>query len=125
MQRAIALACVAILLAALATSVAWFHARLPPGCTDPRTLNLVRQSLTTRYHLPQATTLDHIHTIAGGLLALRFVCTADLAGFDPHEVPEGMPLPGQVRYTSRLTPDRGRHEVTVDLHPLLIWEKAQ
>ncbi|MGA3403648.1 MAG: hypothetical protein ABSC95_30920 [Acetobacteraceae bacterium] len=115
----------AILLAALAASAAWFRAHLPPGCTDPRTVALVRQSLTLHYHLPPATTLTSIRTVAGGWLALRFVCTADLAGFDPHDLPQGMPLPGQVRYTSRLTPDRSRHDVTVDLQPLLIWEKAQ
>ncbi|HEY3846940.1 MAG TPA: hypothetical protein VGL95_07485 [Acetobacteraceae bacterium] len=125
MQKAVILGSLAILLAALAASAAWFRARLPPGCTDPRTVALVRQSLTTRYHLPPSTTLDDIRTVAGGWLALRFVCTADLAGFDPHELPQGMPLPGQVHYTSRLTPDRSRHEVTVELQPLLIWEPAQ
>jgi len=124
-QKAILLGSLAILLAALAASVAWFRARLPPNCADPHTVALVRRSLTTRYHLPPATTLDNIHTVAGGWLALRFVCTADLAGFNPHELPQGMPLPGQVHYISRLTPDRSRHEVTVDLQPLLLWENAQ
>ncbi len=124
-QKAIVFGCLAILLVALAASAAWFRAHLPPGCTDPRTVALVRRSLATRYRLPPATTLDNIRTVAGGWLALRFVCTADLAGFDPHDLPPGTPLPGQVRYTSRLTPDRSRHEVTVDLQPLLIWEKAQ
>jgi hypothetical protein len=125
MQKAIVLGSLAILLAALAASAAWFRARLPPGCTDPRTVALVRQSLTARYHLPAATTLDNVRTVAGGWLALRFVCTADLAGFDPHALPQGMPLPGQVHYTSLLTPDGSRHEVTVTLQPLLIWEPAQ
>ncbi len=125
MQKAILLGSLAILLAALAASAAWFRARLPPDCTDPRTTSLVHQSLTTRDHLPPTTTLENIRTNAGGWLALRFVCTADLGGFDPHALPQGMPLPGQVHYTSQLTPDRGRHEVTVDLQPLLTWEKVQ
>jgi hypothetical protein len=30
-----------------------------------------------------------------------------------------------VHYISRLTPDQRRHEVTVELQPLLIWEHAQ
>ncbi len=124
MQRAIIFGCLVILSAALAASAAWFRARLPPACTDPRTIALVRQSLTTRYQLPPGATLDDIRTVAGGWLALRFVCTADLAGFDPHTLPQGMPLPGSVRYTSQLTPDRSRHEVTVELQPSLIWEKT-
>jgi hypothetical protein len=125
MAKAILLGSLAILLIAMAASAAWFRARVPPNCSDPRTVALVRQSLTTRYHLPQATTLDDIRTVAGGWLALRFVCTADLAGFDPHALPPGTPIPGQVHYISRLTPDRSRHEVTVALQPLLIWEQAQ
>ena len=125
MPKAILLGSFAILLVALAASAAWFRARLPPNCTDPRTLTLVRQSLTTRYHLPPTTTLDNIRTVAGGWLALRFVCTAGVAGFNPHELPAGMPLPGQIHFTSRLTPDGSRHEVSVDLQPLLTWEKVQ
>jgi hypothetical protein len=123
--KAILLGSLALLLTALVTSVAWFHAHLPPGCADRRTVVLVRRSLTTRYHLPPSTILDHIRTVAGGWVALRFVCTADLAGFDPHELPEGTPLPGEVHFTSRLTPDGSRHEVTVQLQPLLIWEKVE
>lgn len=125
MRKAIAFGSLAILLGAVVGSVAWFRARLPPDCTDPRTVALVRQSLTTHYHLPPGATLDNIRTVAGRWVALRFVCTADLTGFDPHELPRGMPLPGRVHYTSRLTSDRARHEVTVDLHPLLIWEPAE
>jgi hypothetical protein len=124
-QKPFLLGGLALLIALLGASAAWFRARLPPDCTDPRTVALVRQSLSTRYHLPSATTLENIRSVAGGWLALRFVCTADLAGFDPHELPQGAPIPGHIRYTSRLTADLGRHEVTVDLQPLLIWEQAQ
>jgi hypothetical protein len=124
-QKAIVLTGLALLLTALAASAAWFRAGLPPDCSDPRTTTLVRQSLTTRYHLPAATTLANIRTVAGGWLALRFVCTADLAGFDPHDLPQGTPLPGEVHYTSQLTPDHSRHEVAVNLQPLLFWEPAQ
>ena len=123
--KAIILASLAILLAALAASAAWFRAGVPPG---------LRRSAHRRPGPPKphharpsapATTLDNIRTVAGGWLALRFVCTADLAGFDPHALPPGTPMPGQVRYTSRLSPDRSRHEVTVELQPLLTWEQAQ
>lgn len=124
MSKAIILALSVTLLAALAWSAVYFRARVPPDCTDPRTLSLVRQSLTN-HHLPAGTRLDNIRTVAGGFLALRFVCEADLTGFEQGDLPAGMPLPGQVRYTSRLTPDRARHEVTVTIQPLLIWEKAQ
>jgi hypothetical protein len=125
MPKAVMLISLAILIAALAASAAWFRTGLPPNCADPRTVALVHQSLTARFHLPAAATLENIRTVAGGWLALRFVCTADLAGFDPHELPPGTPLPGQLHYTSRLTPDRSRHEVTVELQPLMIWEKVQ
>jgi hypothetical protein len=124
-QRAIFLGSLAMLVAVLAASAVWFRGRLPPACADPRTVVLVRQSLTEHSHLPASTTLEKIRTVAGGWLALRFVCTADLAGFDPHELPPGTKLPGQVRFISRLTPDGRRHEVTVDLQPLLTWEPAQ
>ena len=125
MPKAILFGSLAILFAAVVASAAWFHARVPPGCTDPGTVALVRQSLATHYHLPPATTLANIRTTAGGWLALRFVCTADLTGFDPHALPPGTSIPGQVHYSSRLTPDRRRHEVTVALQPLLIWEQAE
>ena len=125
MQKAIVVGSLAILLSAVVASVIWFHARMPPNCTDPRTIALVRRSLTAHYHLPPNTTLDHIHTIAGGFVALQFVCAATPGGFDPHELPQGMPIPGEVHYTSRLTPDRSRHQVTVELQPLLSWEPVQ
>ena len=37
----------------------------------------------------------------------------------------GMKLPGLVHYTSRLTADQQRHEVSVELDPLLKWEQVQ
>ena len=124
MSKAIVLAVAGLLLAALAWSAIYFHERVPPDCSDPRTLALVRQSLT-RQHLPAATRLERIQTVAGGILAVRFACEADLTGFDPQDLPSGMPLPSQVHYTSRLTADGARHEVTVAIQPLLIWEKAE
>jgi hypothetical protein len=125
MLRAVTLGMVLLVLAAVGASVAWFHARVPPDCRDPRTLALVQRSLTTRFRLPAGATLTDIRTVAGSFLALRFVCQAEVAGVDPQALPPGTPLPGTVHYISRLTPDRRRHEVTVDLQPLLIWEKAQ
>ena len=123
MSKAIALVLAAALLAAMAWFAAYFHARVPPDCSDPRTLLLVGQSLT-RHHLPATTRLTNIRTVAGGMIALRFVCEATVTGFNESDLPPGMPLPGQVHYTSRLTPDGARHEVSVTIEPLLIWEKA-
>src|ERR1700685_3903112 len=99
MPTAVLLISLAILLSALVASAAWFRAGLPPTCADPRTVALVRQSLITHNHLPAAITLDNIRTVAGGWLALRFVCTAELASFDPHALPEGTPIPGQIHFT--------------------------
>ena len=124
MTKAILLACALLVLAACAWAAAYFHAQVPPNCTDPRTLALVSQSLT-RQHLPPATRLEHIRTVAGGFLALRFVCEATLDGFSQDDLPTGMPVPDFVHYTSRLTPDGSRHEVSVTIQPLLMWEKVQ
>jgi len=116
---------IALLLSAVAATVLWFHARLPPNCTDPGTIALVRRSLIAHDHLPPSTRLDDIRTVAGGPVALRFVCEALVGGVDPHALPPGTPLPGVVHYTSQLTPDRRRHEVTVNLEPLLKWMPVQ
>lgn len=123
--KRIFLAVTGLLIAALAGSAAWFRARVPPDCDDPRTVAVVEQVLTSRDHLPATTTLTAIRTVAGAFVALRFVCQAQLTGFDPQSLPEGVPVPDIVQYTTRLTPDRRRLEVTVDLQPQMIWEKVQ
>ena len=77
------------------------HIRLtvvPPGCTDPRTLELVRQSLTNQFHLPPSTRMERITMQAGGWLAFRFVCEADL-DIPEKDLPPG-PRPGTVHYIS-------------------------
>lgn len=96
---------------------------VPPDCRDPRTLVLVRQSLTGRFHLPASTRIDHIEMIAGGWLAFRFECEADLE-VDPADLPPG-PRPGTVHYVSQLTDDGHRHEVTVSIAPLMTWVPVQ
>ena len=115
---------VAVLLAAGGAAL-WFHAHRPPNCTDPGTVALVRQDLIERHHLPPATTLEDVRTIAGGAVALRFVCRAFVADVDPHKLAPGTPLPGVVNYTSRLTPDGRRHAVTVEVEPILKWVRVQ
>ena len=117
--------CATVVLAAVAATVLWFHSRVPPNCTDPDTIALVRHSLIAHDHLPSTATLEDIRTVAGGPVALRFVCQALVGGVDPHELPPGMPIPGTVHYTSQLTPDRRHHEVSVDLEPLLKWMQVQ
>jgi hypothetical protein len=114
-----------LLFSTVAATVIWYHARRPPDCSDPGTIALVRRSLIAHNHLPATTTLEDIQTVAGGPIAFRFVCQALVAGVDPHTLPPGTPLPGVVHYTSQLTPDRRRHEVTVTLEPLLKWVPVQ
>lgn len=125
MLKAALLGSVVVVLAAVGASVAWFHARKPPNCTDPDTIALVHRSLIGRYRLPASTRLEDIRTIAGGFFAMRFVCVAELGGFDPHKLPPGTPIPGQVHFVSQLTADQRRHEVTVTLEPALIWVQVQ
>ena len=122
--KAILLALAVMLLAALSGFAAWFHAGEPPGCSDPRTLAMVRQSFV-RHHLPPSTQMLAIQTRAGGPLALRFVCEAQLIGIHKRDLPPDTPVPGEITYTSQLTNHRTRHEVTVRIEPLLRWEKAQ
>jgi hypothetical protein len=122
--KTILLTLAVLLAAALAGFAAWFHAGVPPNCTDPRTLAMVRESFA-RQHLPPTTRMTDIRTIAGGALALRFVCHATLAGIDRKDLPPDSSIPGAITYTSQLTDHRTRHEVTVRIEPLLIWEKAQ
>jgi hypothetical protein len=106
--------------------VVWLRTHIvPPDCQDPDTLALVRQSLTEHFKLPGGVTIDGIHTLAGGYVAFRFVCEAHLAGIDANALPPGSPVPGSVHYISRLTPDHQRHEVSVSIQPLLIWERMQ
>jgi hypothetical protein len=122
--RWLALAAAALVLGATAGVI--IHVRrhvVPPNCRDPRTLALVQQSLTNHFHLPESTRIDHIRMIAGGWLAFRFVCVADIE-VDPAELPPG-PKPGFVNYTSQLTNAGRRQEVTVSVSPLLIWVPVQ
>lgn len=107
-------------------TVIWLRVHVvPPDCQDPETLALVRSSLTGRFRLPASVTIDNVVTRAGGYVAFRFACEADLHGIDPGALPPGAPVPGSVYYVSRLT-DRGRrHEVTVSIQPLLKLEKVQ
>ena len=91
---------------------------VPPSCTDPRTLTLVRQSLLNQFHLPPSTRLERIDMKAGGWLAFRFVCQADL-DIPEKDLPPG-PRPGSVHYISILG-NNGRQQVTVTIAPLLQW----
>jgi hypothetical protein len=107
-------------------TVIWLRIHIvPPDCGDPDTLQLVHQSLTGRYRLPASVSIKNIETLAGGYLAFRFVCEGDLRGIDPRELPPGTPVPGTIRYISRLTVNGRRHEVTVSIQPLLKLERVQ
>jgi hypothetical protein len=115
----------AILVFATVT-VIWLRLHVvPPDCDDPETLALVRQSLTGRFKVPASVTIENIQTHAGGYVAFRFACEADLRGIDRNDLPPGSPVPGSVYYVSRLTDGGRRHEVTVSIQPLLILEQVQ
>jgi hypothetical protein len=110
----------------LLSSAVYYHRTVtPPDCTDPRTLGLVHASLTDHFKLPDTTRLEQIHTVAGAYLAFRYVCEAQVAGFDPHALPPGTMIPNTVRYVSHLTDAGRRHEVTVRIAPLMILEQVQ
>jgi hypothetical protein len=125
LRLALALGAFAI-LATGATAVIWLRIHVvPPDCEDPETLALVRQSLTGRFGLPASVSIENIETHAGGYVAFRFACKADLRDIDPSELAPGSPVPGAVYYVSRLTDGGRRHEVTVSIQPLLKMEKVQ
>lgn len=106
--------------------IVWLRTHIvPPDCEAPETLALVRQSLTGHFKLPASVQIGFIQTVAGGYVAFRFVCEAHLSGIDLNDLPPNSPIPGTVHYISRLTDDHRRHEVTVSIQPLLIWERVQ
>lgn len=117
-------ACIAV--ASATVVVIWLRIHVvPPDCEDPETLALVRRSLVGRFKVPASVRFENIQTHAGGYLAFRFACEADLRGIDPNDLPPGSPVPGSVSYVSRLTDGGQRHEVTVSVAPLLKLERVQ
>jgi hypothetical protein len=125
LRLALALSASAVVAFAI-IMVIWLRIHVvPPDCEDPETLELVRSRLIGRFKLPSSVTIDNIETHAGGYVAFRFACEADLGGIDPNALPPGSPVPGSVYYVSRLTDGGRRHEVTVSIQPLLKLEKVQ
>jgi hypothetical protein len=120
--RRLLLAAAAVMAAGFAGSCLWFISRVPPGCDDPRTLALVRQALTERYHFPPNLPLDPVRTLAGGILAVRFVCEASFGEIARDALPPG-PVSRGVSYTSSVSDNR--HHVVISLTPELIWEKVR
>lgn len=124
-RRAIVLA--GLLVVAAGTAAVVVHVRrtvVPPGCRDAQVLAIVRHALVARFHLPATVRLEAIRVRAGGPLAFRFVCTADLGGLRGADLPPG-PRAGSVRYTTRLTGAARRLEVSVRVVPLLNWVPVQ
>jgi len=114
------------MLAIGTASVIWVRTHVvPPDCLDPATLALVRRSLTGRFKLPASVSIENIETLAGGYLAFRFACEADLRGIDPRDLPPDTVVPGSVYYISRLTDGGRRQEVSVSIVPLLKLERVQ
>lgn len=115
-----------LVLLAAGLTVIWLRTHIvPPDCEDAATLAEVSRNLTNQFGLPPHITFAHIRTRAGGYLAFRFTCEADLRGIDSADLPSGTPIPGTVYYISRLTGEERRHEVSVSIHPLLILERVQ
>jgi hypothetical protein len=110
----------------LTAGAVYYHRTItPPNCTDPSTLALVHASLTGHFKMPDSTRLVDIETVAGGYLAFRFVCKAELTDFDRNALPPGSMIPHTVRYVSHLTDGGRRHEVNVRIAPLMILEQVQ
>jgi hypothetical protein len=115
-----------VISALLASGAEYYHRTVtPPDCKDPRTLALVHASLTNHFNLPDTTRPVHIRTVAGSYLAFRYVCVAELTGFDPKALPPGTVIPASVRYVSHLTDGGTRHEVNVRIAPLMILEQVE
>jgi hypothetical protein len=111
MRRRLAFAATALVLAGGSAAIA-VHLRLhvvPPGCDDSRTLAHVVA------RLPDGERIARIRVLAGGPLAFRFVCEADLDG----------PRALTARYTSQLIAPDARHQVVVSISPVLIWARVR
>jgi hypothetical protein len=72
--------------------------------------------------MPDTTKLELIHTVAGGYIGFRFVCSATPTGFTREALPPGTVVPAGVRYISRLTADGTQHVVSVSISAHLILE---
>lgn len=122
-KAALALAGLALAIAAAAA----IHVRrdvVPPGCSDPVTLAALHDMLVHRFGLPDNVRLERIETHAGGPLAFRFLCSAELAGLAHAILPPG-PRPGSVSYSTRLTATGHGLRLHAVLSPLLQWVQVQ
>jgi hypothetical protein len=110
-MRRLALAAAALALAggSAALAVHLHRTIVPPGCHDPRTL----AQLAAR--LPRGERIARVRVIAGGPLAFRFVCEADLEGTRALTA----------HYTSQLADPGARHEVVVAISPVLVFVRVQ
>lgn len=111
------LAGTAAMLGTLGFVVVWMYGRRPPDCSDQRTLALVQHQLGRIFGQPTPG-LVNIAMVAGGPIALRFVCTADLAR--QLRLPNGVAV-DSIHYTSTFVPDSRVQQVTVQVRPLLAW----
>ena len=115
-----------VVLASAGSAIIWVRVHIvPPDCAAADTLALVRRSLVANFKLPEHLRIENIQTRAGGYLAFRFACEADLRGIAPDDLPPGTAIPATVYYLSRLSEHGKRHEVAVDVRPLLRLERVQ
>lgn len=120
----IALGCVAVLLTGLGWSASYLAALKPPGCNDPRTLILMGYELGRLLSPASAPDLARVTTVAGGSLAIRYVCSAEFANPEKIQLPDGAAIHA-VRFTSTLAGPHLTQRVTVQLEPILQWEKVR
>lgn len=96
----------------------------PPGCDDPSTLALVGYELAQVLRPMPPPALARVKTVEGGLLAIRFVCTADFADPERIELAHGA-VAQSIRFTSMLGGPDHVQQVSVRLVPILEWDKVQ
>lgn len=126
MRRSVAILGMAVpVCAGFGAFAGYMRHNVPPDCRDPRTLALVHASLTGHFGLPAGVRVAGIKMLAGGPLAFRFVCQADLAGIAKTVRLRSGVRPGFVHYTSRLRDNRRVQDVTVEVIPRMMWQEVQ
>lgn len=84
---------------------------VPPDCSSPATISLVRQILIGQFKYQRLIRIANIRTSQGGMFAPRFECDASIEGDLSGQSFGGVAV-GAVHYTSEITEDTHRHYVT-------------
>lgn len=111
-------------MAALGWSVVYLSRMKPPRCDDTRTLALVGYQLAQALAPMSPPQLARIKTVAGGELAIRFICSADFANPDRIRLPDGTVI-RELQFTSTLAGPHHAQQVSIRLEPIPVWEQVQ